>query len=218
MHVSVHHWAIRCRYWMIWARAIHIETCYTDLSKELLKSHIILCVRWNYYNIVKQNTSRINNQSTARNVPLLKVGCNCKLVCLFVCVCLLKPHRCEQLTAIKLLLTEPRPFSALLKCSMTSQLDFFGVVVAVALVSELITGECNDGTCNSSEICGVRVCRNDVERRPIPLREFTSFSFFFGYFRTNEFCWNHKKNKYVHKNHENACFSFVRMLFCRTEF
>lgn len=77
-----------------------------------------------------------------------------------------------ELTAIKLLLTEPRPRSALLKCSMTSQLDFFGVVV----VSEPITGDCNDGTCNSSEIFGDRVCRNDVERRLIPLREFASFS------------------------------------------
>lgn len=62
---------------------------------------------------------------------------------------------------------------------MTSQLDFFGVfvAVAVAVVSELITGDCNDGTCNSSEICGVRVCRNDAERRPIPLRELVSFSY-----------------------------------------
>lgn len=80
-----------------------------------------------------------------------------------------------QFTAIKLLLTEPRPLSALLKCSMTSQLDFFGVVVAFPVVSELITGECNDGTWSSSEICGgVRVCRSDVERRPIPLREVES--------------------------------------------
>lgn len=58
---------------------------------------------------------------------------------------------------------------------MTSQLDFFGVVV-VAVVSELIMGECNDGTCNSSEICGDRDCRSDVERLAIPLREPTSFS------------------------------------------
>ena len=86
------------------------------------------------------------------------------------CVCV-----CEKLTAIKLLLTEPRPFSALLKCSMTSQLDFFGVVV-VAVVNELIIGDCNDGTCNSSDICGDRDCRNEVERRAIPLREFASFS------------------------------------------
>lgn len=81
-----------------------------------------------------------------------------------------------ELTAIKLLLTDPRPFSALLKCSMTSQLDFFGVVV-VAVVSELIMGDCNDGTCNSSEICGDRDCRNDVERRAIPLRLVTSLSY-----------------------------------------
>lgn len=82
----------------------------------------------------------------------------------------------KKLTAIKLLLTDPRPFSALLKCSMTSQLDFFGVVV-VAVVSELIMGDCNDGTCNSSEICGDRDCRNDVERRAIPLRLVTSLSY-----------------------------------------
>lgn len=82
---------------------------------------------------------------------------------------------------------------------MTSQLDFFGVVVvAVALVSEPITGECSDGTCNSSEICGVRVCRSDVERRPIPLREFVSLSFFL-ISHTNK-CYEIKKklNKYTH--------------------
>lgn len=55
------------------------------------------------------------------------------------------------LTAIKLLLTDPRPFGAVLKCSMTSQLDFFGVVV---VVWDGFTGEFNAGTCNSNDICG----------------------------------------------------------------
>lgn len=63
---------------------------------------------------------------------------------------------------------------------MTSQLDFFGMVVVAAVVSELIIGDCKTfGICNSSEICGVLVCRNDVDRRAIPLREFDSFSYFF---------------------------------------
>lgn len=109
-----------------------------------------------------------------------------------------KRHLCNMclantLTAIKLLLTEPRPRSALLKCSITSQLDFFGVVVAAALVSELITGDCNVGTCNSSEICGDRDCRNDVERRVIPLRDPTSFSCF------NENGYQIPKHKNKHK-------------------
>lgn len=78
-----------------------------------------------------------------------------------------------KLTAIKLLLTEPLPFDAELKCSITSQLDFFGVMVVVWVG---FTGDCSGCTCSSSEICGVRVWRRDVERRAMPLRVFTSFS------------------------------------------
>lgn len=58
------------------------------------------------------------------------------------------------LTAIKLLLTEPRPLPAVLKCSITSQFDFFGVAVDCGPAPEL--GDGNGCTCNSNEICGER--------------------------------------------------------------
>lgn len=82
-----------------------------------------------------------------------------------------------ELTAIKLLLTEPRPFADVLKCSITSQLDFFGVVVVCGVVEA--NGDDDNGcTCSSSEICADRVCRSDVERRvrPPPFRETPSYS------------------------------------------
>lgn len=83
------------------------------------------------------------------------------------------------LTAIKLLLTEPRHLSLLLKCSITSQLDFFGVVVVDPVVANVLkTGDCKVGIWSSSEIFGGLVWRNDVDRRAIPLREFVSFSYY----------------------------------------
>lgn len=100
-----------------------------------------------------------------------------------------KQFICIFLTAIKLLLTDPRPFGAVLKCSMTSQFDFFGVVVVVC---DWFIGEFNGGTCNSNDICGDRVWRNDVERLAIPLREFPSFS-----------CNNQKKNEWKYQFWQN---------------
>lgn len=79
----------------------------------------------------------------------------------------------KSLTAIKLLLTDPRPFDPdVLKCSITSQLDFFGVVVDGA-----VKGDGNGCTCNSNDIWADRVCRSDVERRAMPaFRGFPSYS------------------------------------------
>lgn len=68
-----------------------------------------------------------------------------------------------MLTAIKLLLTDPLPLVDELKCSITSQLDFFGVVVCGP-----VPGDGNGCTCSSSDICAERVCRNDVDRRAMP--------------------------------------------------
>lgn len=174
LNISIHHWAIWCWYRIVWPGAIHIEPCYTNLH--------VQCVYYYYLSIVQRKIHaptdqyKINRQHehdvlwNVHNVSILWYEKNEKV------------EKKLQFTAIKLLLTEPRPFSALLKCSITSQLDFFGVVVAFPVVSALITGECNDGTWSSSEICGgVRVCRNDVERRPIPFREFESVCIFFAF-------------------------------------
>lgn len=64
-------------------------------------------------------------------------------------------------TAIKLLLTELRPRDVL-KCSITSQFDFFAGVYTGG-------GEmCGGGMGTSIDIWAVRVCRNDADRRVIP--------------------------------------------------
>lgn len=154
LYVSIHHWTIWCWHRMIRCTAIHVESGYTDLKnvpkqqRNATSSH-----NWNNENFCGfQKNIWIHRDRICHN----------------------------KLTAIKLLLTEPRPLSAVLKCSITSQLDFFGVVVVGAWLLEtnaFVPDEWNDGTWSSNEICGDRVCRNDVERRPdIPLRCVGSFS------------------------------------------
>lgn len=91
-------------------------------------------------------------------------------------------------TAIRLLLTDPPRFLGppLLKCSITSQLDFFGsrvpVVVAklaaMAVVIWPIRGDCwlwgwwgwpPPHPCNSNEFWAVRVCLSEAARRVNPI-------------------------------------------------
>lgn len=94
------------------------------------------------------------------------------------------------LTAIKLLLTDPRPRPDELKCSITSQLDFFtGACVATVVPADdadttvadgcpppanepLPPAQLFDGI--SMDVWAVRVWRSDADRRVIPVRRPTT--------------------------------------------
>lgn len=65
--------------------------------------------------------------------------------------------------AIKLLLTEPRPLGPVLKCSITSQLDFLRVPVLT------IGAQDEGGTWSSSDTWAVLVCRREAARRVNPV-------------------------------------------------
>lgn len=128
------------------------------------------------YGVYKQNRKRITEWHTGllllyttylfmRDVPFGSESSPNNIILFYVYIK-------AVLTAIKLLLTDPLPLLAVLKCSITSQLDFFGVVVCGAA-----SGDANGCTCSSNDIWADLVWRNDVERRvmPPPFRELPSW-------------------------------------------
>lgn len=105
----------------------------------------------------KQNQKLLNRMSHLHWIELRLPDVQIKIILLKRSI--LRPKNYH--TAIRLLLTEFRPRDVL-KCSITSQFDFFAAVYAGG-------GEmCGGGMGTSIDIWAVRVWRNDAERRVMP--------------------------------------------------